>query len=108
MASLSSIANIQKKAKKNKNKQIFILKVLMYMGVRKIVKEEISKLLSEKRMLSEYKNPRDLETVRACGDMLQNLHDNIVKNGVSKREITIVMMSKIIGEIRHLEQMMEM
>ena len=79
------------------------------MDVSKIIKETISKYISEEcKMLREFKNPKDAETVRACGDMLQSLHDSIVENGVSKREVTVVMMNKIIGEIGHLEEMMTM
>ena len=79
------------------------------MDVSKIVKEAINKYISEEcKMLKEFKNPKDAETVRVCGDMLQNLHDSLVENGVSKREVTVVTMSKIIGELRHLEEMMMM
>ena len=79
------------------------------MDVSKIVKEAINKYISEEcKMLKEFKNPKDAETVRVCGDMLQNLHDSLVENGVSKREVTVVTMNKIIGELRHLEEMMMM
>jgi hypothetical protein len=57
-------------------------------------------------MLKEYKNPNDAETVRVCADNLQQLYDRIIAQGSSKREITVEVMSKIIGELRHLEEMM--
>lgn len=71
-----------------------------------IISEVINNYISSKYMLNEYKNPNDAETVRVCGDTLQNLHDKIVSQGTSKREITIEIMQKIIGDLRHLEEMM--
>ena len=58
-------------------------------------------------MIKEYKNPNDSETVRVCGDMLQQLYDSIINNGCSKHEITVETMGKIIGELRRLEEMMK-
>ena len=58
-------------------------------------------------MLNEYKNPKDSETVRACGDMLESLYNNIIANGMSKREITVETMHRIVVELRHLEEMMK-
>lgn len=75
--------------------------------ISKIIQEEITKYISGKCMLKEYKNPNDAETVRVCGDMLEQLYNSIIENGCSKREITVEMMGNIIGELRHLEQMMK-
>lgn len=75
--------------------------------ISKIIQEEITKYISDKCMLKEYKNPNDAETVRVCGDMLEQLYNSIIENGCSKREITVEMMGNIIGELRHLEQMMK-
>ena len=76
------------------------------MRKKDIISEVINNYIESKCMLREYKNPNDADTVRSCGDMLQQLYNNLLQNGCSKREITIEMMAKIIGEIRHLEQMM--
>lgn len=76
------------------------------MRKRDIISEVINNYIKSKCMLREYKNPNDADTVRSCGDMLQQLYNNLLQNGCSKREITIEMMARIIGEIRHLEQMM--
>ena len=75
-------------------------------NINDAISEEIKKYISEKCMLREYKNPNDAETVRVCGDTLEQLYNRILQNGCSKREITIEIMAKIIGELRHLEQMM--
>jgi len=76
------------------------------MIINNIISEEINKYINEKCMIKEYKNPNDAETVRVCGDMLQQLYDNIIAQGSSKREITVEYLQRIIGEIRHLEEMM--
>lgn len=75
-------------------------------NINSIIKEEITKYIGGKCMIREYKNPNDADTVRSCGDMLEQLYSNVIQNGCSKREITVEMMAKIIGELRHLEQMM--
>ncbi len=76
------------------------------MHKKDIISEVINNYIESKCMLREYKNPNDADTVRSCGDMLQQLYNNLLQNGCSKREITIEMMARIIGEIRHLEEMM--
>lgn len=76
------------------------------MHKRDIISEVINNYIESKCMLREYKNPNDADTVRSCGDMLQQLYNNLLQNGCSKREITIEVMAKIIGELRHLEEMM--
>jgi hypothetical protein len=72
-----------------------------------IIKEVIDNYIESKCMLREYKNPNDADTVRSCGDMLEQLYNNLLENGCSKREITIEMMARIIGELRHLEKIMK-
>ena len=76
-------------------------------NINRIINEEITKYISEKCMIKEFKNPNDAETVRVCGDMLEQLYNSIIANGCSKREITAETMAKIIGDIRHLEEMMK-
>lgn len=71
-----------------------------------IITEIINDYVKSKCMLREYKNPNDAETVRVCGDTLQQMYDRIIQQGSSKREITVEYLQKIIGEIRHLEEMM--
>ena len=71
-----------------------------------IISEEIRKTISGKRMIREYKNPQDAETVRTCGDMLEQLYSRIISDGCSRREITIELLAKVIKEIRHIEQIM--
>ena len=75
-------------------------------NISRIINEEITKYISRKCMIREFKNPNDAETVRACGDTLEQLYNNIIANGCSKREITAETMAKIIGELRYLEKMM--
>jgi hypothetical protein len=71
-----------------------------------IISEVINNYINSKCMLREYRNPNDAETVRVCGDNLQQLYDRIIAQGSSKREITVEFMHKIIGDLRHLEEMM--
>ncbi len=73
---------------------------------RDIISEVINNYINSKCMLKEYKNPKDAETVRVCADTLQQLYENIIGNGVSRHEITMIQLSKIIGELRRLEQVM--
>ena len=75
-------------------------------NINSVIKEEITKYISEKRMIREYKNPKDSQTVRACGDMLEQLYSRIIQNGCSRHEITMEMMYKIISDLRRLEQIM--
>ncbi len=77
------------------------------MNIDSIISEEINKIIGSKCMIKEFKNPKDAETVRVCGDTLEQLYNNIISNGCSKREITAELMIKIIGDIRRLEQMMK-
>ena len=71
-----------------------------------IISEVINNYINSKCMLREYKNPNDADTVRVCGDTLQQMYDRIIQQGSSKREITVEYLQRIIGEIRHLEEMM--
>lgn len=71
-----------------------------------IISEVINNYINSKCMLREYKNPNDAETVRVCGDTLQQMYDRIIQQGSSRREITVEYLQRIIGEIRHLEEMM--
>ena len=71
-----------------------------------IINEVINNYINSKCMLREYKNPNDAETVRVCGDTLQQMYDRIIQQGSSRREITVEYLQRIIGEIRHLEEMM--
>lgn len=72
-----------------------------------IISEVINNYIYSKCMLKEYRNPNDAETVRVCADNLQQLYDRIISQGSSKREITVEVMHKIIGDLRHLEEMMK-
>ena len=72
-----------------------------------IISEVINNYINSKCMLKEFKNPKDAETVRVCADMLQQMYDRIISQGSSKHEITVEIMQKIIGELRHLEEMMK-
>ena len=58
-------------------------------------------------MIREYKNPKDAETVRVCGDTLEQMYNRIIDNGCSRREITVELLSKVIKEIRYLEQIIK-
>ena len=76
-------------------------------NISRIINEEITKYISGKCMIREFKNPNDAETVRVCGDMLEQLYNRVIGDGCSKREITVELMYKIIGDIRRLEQMLK-
>lgn len=76
--------------------------------INTIINEEINKFLKSKCMLKEYRNPKDSETVRVIGDNLETLYNNIIESGVSKHEIVVETMKNIIGQLRRLEQMMNM
>ena len=72
-----------------------------------IISEEIKKVIGEKCMIREYKNTKDAETVRVCGDTLEQMYNRIIDNGCSRREITVELLSKVIKEIRYLEQIIK-
>ena len=59
-------------------------------------------------MLNEYKNQEDCETIRQYADGLQQMHDRIVKGGLSRHEITMVNLEKIIKDLRSLEHQMSL
>ena len=69
-----------------------------------IITEVINDYLGKKTMLREYKNPNDGETVKVCADMLENLYNNIISNGVSRNEYTVQQLFKIIHELRKLQE----
>ena len=73
-----------------------------------IVTNVINNYLKENCMLKEYKNPKDAETLRVCGDMLKTMYENIIANGTSAHEITTEKLSNIIHEIEKLEKMMSL
>ena len=77
------------------------------MNLDGVINSEIKKYIVEKCMIREYKNPKDAQTVRVCGDMLEQLYANLINGGCTKREITAEMMAKIIGDLRRLEQIMK-
>ena len=62
-----------------------------------IISEVINNYINSKCMLREYKNPNDAETVRVCGDTLQQMYDRIIQQGSSKREITVEYLQRIIA-----------
>jgi hypothetical protein len=72
-----------------------------------IVSEEIRKVIGEKCMIKEYKNPNDAEIVRGCGDTLEQMYNRIIDNGCSRHEITVELLAKVVKEIRYLEQIMK-
>lgn len=70
--------------------------------VDKIISETINGYLRDRKMLKEYKNPQDSESVRVCADQLENLYNKILSNGGSKNEYTIMRLAEIINELRKL------
>lgn len=74
--------------------------------IKDIIREEVNKYVRSKCMIKEYKNPNDSETVRVCADMMENLYNSIIENGMSKREITVVDIGKVVKELRHIQKMM--
>lgn len=72
--------------------------------VDSIVCEVINDFLKEREMIKEHKNPKDSETVRVCADMLENLHNEIVKRGASKNEYNVKHLLTIVEELRKLQE----
>ena len=58
-------------------------------------------------MLNKDKNPEDIATIKDCESKIEEIHDRLISNGVSKREITVVKMKKIIDDLNHLEKMVK-
>lgn len=73
--------------------------------MKDIIKEVINEYIVEEGMIKEFKNPKFSETLNVCADMLQRLHDDAVKNGMSKREITVKKIGEIADELRKLGHM---
>ena len=72
-----------------------------------VISEVINNYINSKCMLKEYKNPTDAETVRTCGDTLQQMYDRIISQGSSRHEITVERIRDIVVQIRQLEKMMK-
>ena len=72
--------------------------------MKDIISEVIHNYINNKNMLMEYKNPEDSKTLMVCGNMLQDMYDKILQNGVSKNEFTIERLRAVINEIRKLEK----
>lgn len=76
--------------------------------MKDIISEVIHNYINNKNMLMEYKNPEDSKTLMVCGNMLQDMYDKILQNGVSKNEFTIERLRAVINEIRKLEKLFSM
>lgn len=74
--------------------------------INTVVAEVVNNYVDKKIMLSEYKNPVDVETIRVCANMLATLHDKIVSSGVSKHEITVEKIAKVVDDLKRIEDMM--
>ena len=74
--------------------------------INTVVAETVNNYVERKMMLNEYKNPNDAETIRVCAEMLASLHDKIVGSGVSKHEITVEKIAKVVDELKRIEAMM--
>jgi hypothetical protein len=105
MRFIISVQIYKKILKKEKRINIYNEKVIVYMNTDKIIKECINSVIG-KKMLREYKDPNDAQIVRTCADTLQELHDRVVTNGMSKREITVEHIQEIVNALRNLEKMM--
>lgn len=57
-------------------------------------------------MYKECKDPKDVERLQECIDILQSIHDNIISKGCSKREITTVSLGRIIQELKNVKHSM--
>ena len=75
--------------------------------IDRIINNVVSKVIKES-MLREYKNQEDCDIVRQYADGLQQMHDRIVKGGLSRHEITMVTLDKIIRDLRNLEHQMSL
>lgn len=75
-------------------------------NINTVVAEVVNNYVDKKIMLSEYKNPVDVETIRVCANMLATLHDKIVSSGVSKHEITVEKIAKVVDDLKRIEDMM--
>ena len=76
--------------------------------MKDIINEVINEYIGSKKMLKEYKNPNDSETVRVCADQLEGLYNQILGDGISRHEVTIEKLGSIVMELRKLQQMMSM
>ena len=76
----------------------------MSKNIRKVVNEEIRKLVRSKSMLNEYRNPRDRDIIRACADQLEGLYNRIISDGNSKHEYSIERLFVTIRELRKIEK----
>ena len=72
--------------------------------MRDVITEVINNYIKNRKMLKEYKNPDDAETIRVCADMLDDMYKNIISNGTSKNEYTIEKLGKIVVELRRLQK----
>ena len=73
----------------------------------KIIKECINSVIRDKKMLKEYKSPKCCEVIGSCIGQLQELHDEIVNSGISKREITVEDLQKAIEMLKKVYKMMQ-
>ena len=71
--------------------------------IDRIVSESIKNYIDDKMLLKEYKNPNDSDTIRVCTDQLENVYENILKNGGSKNEYTVMQLAKVIHDLRKIQ-----
>lgn len=76
--------------------------------MKDIITEVINEYLESKCMINEYKNPKDAETIRVCGDQLEALYKRIIEGGVSKNEYLVERLGKAVLELRKLEKQFEL
>lgn len=58
-------------------------------------------------MIKDFKNEKDCETIKDCGDKIEALHDKILASGTSKNECTVQQLVKMVNELRKLEKMFQ-
>ena len=82
----------------------------MFRNTNQIVKEVINNYINENcKRIDEFRNPVNAHEIGVYANNLENMRNNIMNNnGVSRNEITMVKLNKIIMDLRSLEQMMSM
>lgn len=82
----------------------------MFRNTDKIVKVVIDNYINENcERLDEFRNPINAHEVGVYAKNLENMRDNIInKSGISRNEITMVKLNKIIMDLHSLEKMMSM
>lgn len=78
------------------------------MNLNKIVKETVNSILKEECLLMEYKNPMAADKIRVYTDGLEEVYNDMLSSGVSRREVNAHTLYEIIAKLRELERLINM